>query len=336
MLVLLVAALVVLVLASLFWGAVSLSPRAVLDGLIAGRHASLEGALVWHLRLPRTLLAALVGLQFATAGLILQAAMRNPLADPGVIGISSGAGLAVIAVLLLTDLASEDSLIGGNPPSMMVWLPAVALCGGLLAAGMVLGMSMRARLCPIRLALNGIAVGSVLNALVMWTIVAWGGARTEIALIWLAGSLYGRDFLHLQVLWPWCVAGLAGTLLLLRPLALLRLDDTVAASLGMRGWHWRGAAIAVAVILAASAVAVAGPVGFVGLVTPHLSRLLIGTDSRRLVVVNMLVGSILMLCADLVARTMISPLDIPVGALTTLLGIPLFLLLLHRQRRLPV
>ncbi|UUC95837.1 MULTISPECIES: iron ABC transporter permease [Comamonas] len=333
-LVLLSTALLLLVLASLFWGAVPLSPGHVFEGLLLRRSASLESALLWQLRLPRTLLAIFVGLQLATAGLILQAVIRNPLADPGVIGISSGAGLAVIAVLLLADVTQADSLIGTSHAAMMLWLPIVALLGGLAASGFVLGMSWRAQLCPTRLTLNGIAVGAVLNALVMWTVVAWGGARTEIALIWLAGSLYGRDFLHLQVLWPWCLAGVVGTLILLRPLALLRLEDAVSAGLGMRGMFWKAMAIAVAVVLSASAVAVTGPVGFVGLVTPHLSRLLAGSDARRLLIVNMLVGGLLMLGADLLARSLISPLEIPAGALTTLLGIPVFLLLLHRQRSL--
>ncbi|HBP6731014.1 TPA: iron ABC transporter permease [Pseudomonas aeruginosa] len=330
---LLCTALVLLVLASLFWGAVPLAAGDVLGGLLSRHVPSLESDLVWRLRLPRTVLAVLVGLQLATAGLILQTVIRNPLADPGVVGISSGAGLAVVALLLVTDLAKADSLIGTNHASMMVWLPVVALFGGLVAAGLVLGMSWRSKLCPLRLTLNGVAVGAVLNALVMWTIVVWGGARTEIALIWLAGSLYGRDFLHVHVLWPWCLVGIVATLTLLRPLSLLRLDDGVSASLGMRGIRWRAAAIVVAVVLAASAVAVTGPVGFVGLVTPHLSRLIAGPNERRLFVVNMLVGSLLMLGADCLARSLISPLEIPAGALTTLIGIPTFLLLLHRQRR---
>lgn len=329
----LLTALALLMLASLFRGAVPLAAGDVLDGLFSRHIPSLESTLVWRLRLPRTLLAVLVGMQFATAGLILQAVIRNPLADPGVVGISSGAGLAVVALLLLTDLTRADALIGASHVPMMVWLPAFALLGGLAAAALVLGMSWRTRLCPLRLTLNGVAVGAVLNALVMWTIVVWGGARTEIALIWLAGSLYGRDFLHVYVLWPWCLAGIVGALVLLRPLSLLRLDDAVSASLGMRGMRWRVAAIAVAVVLAASAVAVTGPVGFVGLMTPHLARLLAGADERRLFVVNLLTGSLLMVGADLLARSLISPLEIPVGALTTLLGIPVFLLLLHRQRR---
>ncbi|HEJ1948139.1 TPA: iron ABC transporter permease [Pseudomonas aeruginosa] len=330
---LLCTALALLVLASLFWGTVPLAAGDVLGGLLSRHAPSLESDLVWRLRLPRTVLAVLVGLQLATAGLILQTVIRNPLADPGVVGISSGAGLAVVALLLVTDLAKADSLIGTNHASMMVWLPVVALLGGLVAAGLVLSMSWRSKLCPLRLTLNGVAVGAVLNALVMWTIVVWGGARTEIALIWLAGSLYGRDFLHVHVLWPWCLVGIVATLALLRPLSLLRLNDGVSASLGMRGIRWRAAAIVVAVVLAASAVAVTGPVGFVGLVTPHLSRLIAGPNERRLFVVNMLVGSLLMLGADCLARSLISPLEIPAGALTTLIGIPAFLLLLHRQRR---
>jgi len=325
--------LMLLFMASLLWGAVEISPAQAWAGLMRSQDAALETALIWQLRLPRALLGMLVGLQLATSGLILQAVIRNPLADPGIVGISSGSALAVVVALLWGDGIQADSLLGENHADMMLWLPLLAMCGGLLATVLVVSMSWRTGLRPIQLTLNGIAISSVLNALVMWSIVVWGGARTEIALIWLAGSLYGRDFVHVQVLWPWCAFGVLGVWLLCKPLGLLRLDHAVAAGLGIRGVHWRAGAIAVAIILAASAVAVTGPVGFVGLVIPHLARLLVGSDLRYLLPMTMLLGSALMLAADLLARTLISPLEIPVGALTTLLGIPVFLWLLSRQRR---
>lgn len=333
LLTILMTLLLLTVFASLLWGAVPLSPQQLFDSLMSSRPTSLEHVLVWQLRLPRTLLAVLVGMQMATAGLILQAVIRNPLADPGVIGISGGAGLAVISILLVADLVTANQLVGGERPDMMIWLPAMALFGGLSAASLVLCMSWKARLTPLHLTLNGVALSAMLNALIMWVIVTQGGSRTEIALIWLSGSLYGRDILHFQVLWPWSLLGLSGALLLLKPMSLLQLDETVATSLGVRVRPWRFAAIGVAVVLSASAVAVAGPLGFIGLVTPHLARQIVGADPLRLMASTMLIGSILTLSADLVGRTLINPQEIPVGALTTLLGIPVFLMLLYRQAR---
>ncbi|MCM8564481.1 FecCD family ABC transporter permease [Thauera linaloolentis] len=332
----LLAALAALLLCSLLLGAVPLDARQVWRAL-AGDGDAAAHALLWNLRLPRSLLAMLVGLHFALAGLILQAVIRNPLADPGVIGVSSGASLAIVVFLLLADGLNAMLADGtaaeadGAPWLTLAGLPAAALLGGLASALLVLGLSWRAAIGPARLALNGVAVGAVLNALVMWIVVAWGGARTEITVIWLAGSLYGRDFDHLAMLLPWSLLGLAGLLLLLRPLSLLRFDDGLARALGLHVLRWRLAALVVAVLLAASAIAVAGPIGFVGLVIPHFARLLVGGELRPLLVVSLLCGALLTLGADVLARTVISPLELPVGALTTLIGIPVFLLLLQRQ-----
>ncbi|THF61512.1 iron ABC transporter permease [Pseudothauera nasutitermitis] len=327
---LLLAALAALLGLSLLLGAVPLEARQIWLALSGEGDATIH-ALLWNLRLPRSLLAVVVGLHFALSGLILQAVIRNPLADPGVIGVSSGASLAIVAFLLLADFINASLGHDGGRLLTLAGLPFAALLGGLGSALLVLALSWRAAISPVRLALNGVAVGAVLNALVMWIVVAWGGARTEITVIWLAGSLYGRDFDHLALLLPWSALGLAGAWLLLRPLSLLRFDDDVARGLGLHLLRWRLVALVVAVLLAASAIAVAGPIGFVGLVIPHLARLLVGSELRRLLPVSALCGAVLTLGADTVARTAIQPLELPVGVLTTLLGIPVFLILLQRH-----
>ncbi|EGV27937.1 ABC-type transporter, integral membrane subunit [Thiorhodococcus drewsii AZ1] len=318
---------------SLLAGSVHLDPDAVYQGLIGSDPDALGHRLVWGLRLPRTLLAVLVGLHLAVSGLILQAVIRNPLGDPGIVGISSGASLLVVTVLLLGDLLNAGLLHNASTEISLAWLPFAALVGGLGAAGLVLGLSWGERVSPVRLALNGVAVGAVLNALVMWVVVVWGGARTEIALIWLAGSLYGRDFEHLLLLLPWTLIGLSAAALLLRPLSLLRFEDETAQSLGLPVRRWRLIALGVAVMLAASATAVAGPVGFVGLVVPHLARRLVGGDMGRLLITTLLCGALLTLGADIAARTLTVSQELPVGALTSLIGIPIFLLLLQRRTR---
>lgn len=330
----LLAALAALLALSLLLGAVPLARADVWRALAGSGGDAAHHALLWNLRLPRSLLAVLVGLHFALSGLILQAVIRNPLADPGVIGISSGASLAIVAFLLLADLV--NTTVGGASRILtLASLPVAAFLGGLGSALLVLALSWRAAATPVRLALNGVAVGAILNALVMWIVVAWGGARTEITVIWLAGSLYGRDFDHLMLLLPWSAVGLVGTWLVLRPLSLLRFDDDVARGLGLHLARWRPAALVIAVLLAASATAVSGPIGFVGLVIPHLARLLVGSELHRLMPVSLLCGALLTLGADIVARTAISPLELPVGVLTTLIGIPVFLLLLQRHAARP-
>lgn len=326
-------ALAAALLLSLLAGSVDLDPAAVYQGLVGPAQDSLGHQLVWGLRLPRTLLAVLVGMHFAVSGLILQAVIRNPLGDPGILGISSGASLMVVTLLLLGDLIAAGLLHNASTRIALVWLPLAAFAGGLGAAALVLGLSWGGHVSPERLALNGVAVGAVLNALVMWVVVVWGGARTEIALIWLAGSLYGRDFAHVLLLLPWTLVGLGAAALLLRPLSLLRFEDATAHALGLSVRRWRLIALGVAVMLAASATAVAGPVGFVGLVVPHLARLLVGGDMRRLLLTTLLCGALLTLGADIAARTLSATQELPVGALTALIGIPVFLLLLQRRAR---
>ncbi|MFD2110575.1 FecCD family ABC transporter permease [Thiorhodococcus fuscus] len=327
------AALALMMVLSLLAGSVSVDLASVYRGLLDPSGESLGHDLVWNLRLPRTLLAVLVGLHFAVSGLILQAVIRNPLGDPGVIGISSGASLLVVTVLLLGDLLDANLLHDASTEISLTWLPFAAFAGGMGAAVLVLGLSWGRRIDPVRMALNGVAVGAVLNALVMWVVVVWGGARTEIALIWLAGSLYGRDFDHLLLLLPWTLIGLGAAALLLRPLSVLRFEDETAQSLGLPVRRWRLIAIGVAVLLAASAIAVAGPVGFVGLVIPHLARRLVGGEMRRLMLTTLLCGALLTLSADIAARLLTVSQELPVGALTSLIGIPIFLLLLQRRTR---
>jgi iron complex transport system permease protein len=246
--------------------------------------------------------------------------------------VSGGASLAIVIFLLLADAISGALAFGETTRVSLAWLPLAAFIGGLLVAAFVLSLSWRSAISPTTLALNGIAVGAVLNTLVMWTIVAWGGSRTETSIIWLAGSLYGRYFHHLIAIIPWTISGLIATFAILKPLSLLRFNEDLAQSLGLNIVYWRAIAVAVAVALAASAIAVAGPVGFVGLIVPHMARLLVGSQMVHLTVKSILGGASLTLGSDIIGRLTLSPIEIPVGALTTLIGIPVLLILLQRQK----
>ncbi|WP_235406681.1 FecCD family ABC transporter permease [Pseudoalteromonas sp. SMS1] len=329
------------ILASLFitalcMGSVPLSMNEVWLALKTSTPHTSESDILWQLRLPRSVLAMVVGVHFALAGLILQAIIRNPLADPSILGVNGGASLAIILCLLAVDYIQLHILNLSDTRFEFVWLPTVALIGGILATGLVLKLSWQQQLQPNQLALNGVAIGAVLNALVMWAILAWGGNRTETSLIWLAGSLYGRDFSQLYLLLPWTIVGVIGCFLLLKQLAILQLDSEAAQALGLNVKRWRLASLFVAVSLAASATAVTGPLGFIGLIVPHfakvlLARLGLGASLPHLMVVCILSGATLTLAADIASRTLISPLEIPTGTLTTLMGIPILLLLIRRQ-----
>lgn len=324
--------LTALLLAALAFGSVALPIEQIWAGLTRpAAEAPLAHHLVWRLRLPRSLLALMVGAQFALSGLLLQTVIRNPLADPGVMGVSAGASLFVVGFILWLDALKLVASAQAHFELSIGMLPFVAIAGAVSTALLLLGLSWRHRLHPLRMALYGVALGAMLNAAVMWVVVGWGGGRTEITLLWLSGSLYGRDVEHIAVLLPWLGVGVLGVVVVLRPLAVLRFDDDMARSLGLAVRRWRLAAVLVAVVFAASAVAVAGPVGFVGLVVPHLARQLVGGELRFLAPASAVCGAGLMLAADLMGRVLFAPLELPAGALTTLIGVPVFLTLLQRQ-----
>lgn len=327
------ALLLVLLLLSVVLGAATLPLADVLAALAPeADRTSTAYQVIWNLRLPRTILAILVGINFALAGLILQVVIRNPLAEPGILGISAGGSLGIVIMLLLADNLVDAMGTFFSGSLSLNALPIAAFAGGLAASAVILAISWRAGINPARLALNGVALGAVINALVMWMVVGWGGGRTETTLLWLAGSLYGRGPSHIPVILPWTCAALACFVVMIKPLSLLRLGDDLAASLGLKINPWRCFAIIVAVALATSATAVTGPIGFVGLVTPHLARLISGSDLHAFTLITLICGPCIMLAADLVCRLAIAPLELPVGAMTTLLGIPVFLLLLQRQK----
>lgn len=332
----LIALLICLFFTALSMGSVPLSMQSVWQILISSIPQNSDSNILWQLRLPRSLLAMVVGIHFALAGLILQAVIRNPLADPSILGVNGGASLAIVLCLLVVDYIQLHVFGFSDFNFNFAWLPAVALLGGVLATALVLKLSWRQQLQPNQLALNGVAIGAILNALVMWAILAWGGNRTETSLIWLAGSLYGRDFSQLFLLLPWTFVGVLSCFALLKYLSILQLDSDAARTLGLNVTRWRLISLLIAVALAASATAITGPLGFVGLIVPHfakvlLNRLGLGTSLPHLMVVCMLAGASLTLAADIASRTLISPLEIPTGTLTTLMGIPILLLLIRRQ-----
>ena len=317
----LTAALTVLALGL---GAVRTPPADVLQVLL-GRGDDLTRQLVVDLRLPRILTALLTGAMFAASGTIMQGVIRNPLASPDLIGVGAGAGLADTLFLLAWPAAPA----GG--------LPWAALAGAWGGFGLVLLLSrawgglQQGRRHPVRLALVGVAVAAALGAAQQLVLVR-APDGLGAALSFLTGTVYGADSTRVAHLWPWALVLLPLALLLSRTLDLLNLGEDLATSLGTRVGTARLLCLGVGVALAGAAVTGAGILGFVGLLAPHLARLLVGGKHVRLLPVSMLLGAALVLAADTLGRSLLPPVEVPAGIFTTLVGAPYFLYLLRKTR----
>lgn len=294
-----------------------------------------QADLIATYRLPRALAGAVVGVHFAIAGLIMQIVLRNPLADPTIFGISGGASLAVVGAmsLSLAMFPASQTISVSTDYLPLAIVPHIALAGGLLATLIVFWLSWEGGLSVNRMILTGVIFGALLNAIVMALVLSLSEARTELAILWLAGSLYARNLSHLWPAIPWTVVGIVATIFLTRELSALRFDRQTAQSLGVRlGWV-QPALIIVATGLAASAVSVAGPVGFVGLLAPHIVRRF-GVQSLAFQIWSCaFVGAILVVFGDTLGRIIVIPLEVPVGIVTSLIGAPVFAFILSRSAR---
>ncbi|NJO66650.1 MAG: iron ABC transporter permease [Leptolyngbyaceae cyanobacterium RM1_405_57] len=267
-------------------------------------------------RLPRALIALLVGASLAVAGSLMQGLTRNALADPGILGISAGAALAIVTTTFFFDYASAQ---------IYAW---VAFAGGAIAAIAVyiLGSVGRSGMTPLKLILAGSVLAYLMSALTTGILILSQQTLDEIR-FWLAGSIAGRDFhILLQVL-PYVLVGLILAFSMGKQITALTLGEDVAKGLGLRTGWIKAIVAVVVVLLAGSAVALAGPIGFVGLVVPHIVRFWVGVDYRWLLPYAAVWGAILLSLADLAARLIIKPQELPVGIMTALLGAPFFIYL---------
>ena len=321
--ILLVLAALTLVLAvlALGLGAVRTPPADVWQVLL-GRGDDLTRQLVLELRAPRIVVALLTGAMFAASGAMMQGVIRNPLASPDLIGVGAGAGLAATLFLL----AWPGAPAGG--------LPWAALAGAWGGFGLVLLLAREwsgsNSLHPVRLALVGVAVASALGAAQQLVLVR-APDGLGAALSFLAGTVYGADSVRALRVLPWALVLLPAGILLSRTLDILNLGEDLATSLGTRVAAMRLLCLSVAVALAGAAVTGAGILGFVGLLAPHLARLLVGARHGRMLPVSMLLGALLVLAADTLGRALIPPIEVPAGIFTTLVGAPYFLYLLRRS-----
>ena len=311
--------------ASLAFGDVSLSWRELYDALAGTGAPNPQSAMiVFDLRLPRVLLALLVGVALATAGTITLAIMRNPLAEPGVLGINSGAAAAAMAVIVLVQ----------DPP--VAFLQAAGFLGAAAMALAVYALAWRSGTSSLRIILIGIGLSSLATAFT--TVLSAFGDIGDVqrAMIWLAGSVYDANMVKVRLLALWLIVPVTLTLLCARELDLIRFGDHSARSLGQRVDLVRGLMIVLVTVLSGAAVAACGLIGFVGLIAPHMARRLIGGAHGRLLPVAALIGACLVVAADLAGRIILPPVQLPAGIVTGLLGAPFFAYLLwvrHHDHR---
>lgn len=276
-----------------------------------------QSQIIWNIRMPRTIVGALVGVNLSLSGAILQAIMRNPLADPHIIGISSGAGLAGVAIMILF-------------PALEYLITPAAFVGAMLAAVCIYILAWKNGIKPVRIILAGVAVSAFLSAGISGLMIFYSD-RVHGALMWMVGGLAARSWPHVQIILPYAVIGLLLALASAAYLNILQLGDEMARGLGINVEVTRVLLTAVAALLAASAVSVVGLLGFVGLVVPHAARLLIGSDYRYLLPASALLGIAIVTLSDTFARVVFAPIELPVGIIMAFLGAPFFLFLLRRE-----
>jgi iron complex transport system permease protein len=292
------------------------------DRLTGGVGAPMTDLIVWRLRLPRVLLGAVVGAGLAVAGAVVQSVVRNPVADPHLLGLSSGASVGAVIVL------TSGSMVLG-----VATVPLAAFAGATLAMVVVLAMSnQRGRVQPLRLVLVGIACAHLFSGITSFMLARTNDTAAQQQIIfWLLGGLSGTQWDTVGV--PALVLAFALVVLLTRArrMNVLVLGDDAAAALGVDAGRLRWQLLLLTTLLTGTLVAVSGGIGFVGLVTGHLARMLVGADHRKVLPVAAALGACFLVWADVLARIVISPAELPVGVVTAFLGVPLFLLVMRRS-----
>jgi ABC-type Fe3+-siderophore transport system permease subunit len=312
----LLVACVAVTFVSLMIGTTIYGPGTVLRAL-AGASNDQSTSVIIKFELPRVLLCWLVGIGLGVSGGVMQAVIRNSLAAPNIIGVTKGAGLAAVLVVLALPAAPAAAL------------PVAGFAGGVGAFAIVYIVAYRNGASPARLALVGVAVSAMCEAGILFFLVRYP-LNVSSALIWLSGSLYGRTMQSFWEILPWIVVLVPLLLHYARRLDTLGLGDDLAAGLGEPVERTRRLTLLISVALASAVVAAAGTVGFVGLVAPHIARRLVGAKHSAYLPVAALLGTLMMLVADTIARGLIPPLEIPSGLVTSIIGAPYFLYLLAK------
>lgn len=309
--------LLVAIYAGISFGAVSVSFKEIWTTLKSSGEGTYE-KIVYNLRLPRVIVGLCVGACLAASGALLQGVMRNPLADPGIIGVSSGGGLFAIVTMVIF-------------PQYSYLLPFIAFIGAFLTTILIYLFAWDKGASPVKIILAGVAMNAVLGAIMNGVMVLYSD-RVQSVIGWLSGGLNGRSWYHVEIILPYTIIMLLISLFAIKPVNILILGDDSAKLLGQNVELIRMLIILLASFLAGIAVSVAGLIGFVGLVVPHIIRLLIGEDYRFLLPFSIIGGAALVVIADTAARSLFDPIELPVGILLAALGGPFFIIMLRRRR----
>ncbi|WAI87815.1 Fe(3+) dicitrate transport system permease protein FecD [Psychrobacter sp. SC65A.3] len=315
---LIILLLFILSISSIFFGASELTLAQIWQHLQQGFGGD-KDFIVWQHRLPRTLLSILVGASLGLSGSLVQGVIRNPLASPDLMGISAGAGFC--ATLLLVML----------PAAPTWWLSVAALLGGLLAFSFIMLLAQISQPTPARLALIGVAISAFLASGINFLLVIYP-VEINTAMIWLTGSLWGRSWQHIPMLTIIFAVLMAVSMYLAWRLDVLGLGEETAYHLGVSVKPLEFTTLVIAVVIASLAVSVAGTVSFIGLLAPHIARLLFGHQHRILLPASALIGAIILVTADVLARSLFAPIELPAGVLTSVIGAPYFIFLLSRYK----
>ncbi|WP_349409179.1 iron ABC transporter permease [Pseudalkalibacillus sp. SCS-8] len=321
---LLVAAFALLVI-SVGIGEMKIHPVDVVKTFV-GMGTEMNELVIMSFRLPRIILALLAGIALAVSGAILQGIIRNPLASPDIIGITGGASLAVVTFLTVFSARGTALTVS------IKWLPVAAFLGALLLGVLVYLLSWRNGVTPVRLVLIGIGLAAAMQALTNMMILFGPLYLASQAHIWITGSVNGANWSQISTLAPWVLLLLFLVWIYARRLNIQELGEEVAKGFGSIVQRDRMILLLFSTALAGGAVAFVGGIGFVGLIAPHISRKLVGSSFGALIPASALVGGILVMGADLIARTAFSPLEIPAGVFTSAIGAPYFIYLLYRSR----
>ena len=310
------AALIVLFLVAVNTGSLKASPEQILRGLFVAYDETV--ATIYSLRFPRILIAMLAGAAVAVSGVMLQAVMKNPLADPGIMGISSGAGMAAV-------------LVTAFAPSLYLAVPVFAFLGGVFACGLVYLLSWEGGLSPLRVILTGVAVNAFFTGL-MSAGESMMGANYSGAASIVNGNITMKTWEDFRMLFIYAVIGLVLAVFLALKCDILGLEDQTIRSLGIRVNAVRLIVSAAAVLLASISTAVVGSISFLGLLVPHIARLLVGNSHKVLIPYTMLLGAFTLLLADTIGRTIAYPYEINAAVVMAVIGGPSFILLLRRSK----
>lgn len=305
--------LIVCAILSLGAGAVYLSPMQVLSELWTGGNFILQ-----EYRLPRMLLGVLVGAALSISGAVIQGVVRNPLASPDVIGITKGASLTAVIVIIVF------------PTAPLFVLPIASFIGAVIISIILSLLISFKGVKGSQLALIGMAIGAIAMALVQYLLIR-NPMEANIALVWLTGSLFGRSMQHVYTILPWLIVAIPVIIVYSRKLDILHLGEDVATAIGTHVNRTKMILLLAAVMLAGAAISVVGGLSFLGLIAPHIARSIVGHKHLHIVLMSGLIGSLLMVFADGLARIIAPPIDIPVGVLIAIIGAPYFIYVLRKM-----